>query len=156
FGRCLSRTRYLSFRRIRFESRASCGTMATMLAAFPVLLAATAADKAAYNSGRVTGAVVIPLIVLLLAIKCVTIALRPSAITKFALSPAILLASFFCLSVFGAAGQFYSHVGAGFLVVLSVLALLALGGIVVAFVLAILGLGEYSRARERYSQGRAQ
>ena len=106
-------------------------------------------------AGRVTGQIFVVVLLLFGIFKCVSISKRPTTSSKCVWALALLLIA--CLLptvvdiVAGGATQ-----SAGYRVALGFVGLLAMGLIVASVVLAIVGLVEFSSARKRFVQGRAQ
>jgi tetratricopeptide (TPR) repeat protein len=108
---------------------------------------------AGYHAGQVAGRILAYVLLAALAGKCFSIARRPAANTKCALSLGVLLCSLGVASLIGTVvGQLSPA-----LRVLAVLGGFATLLVIIAtVVLAIVGLVEYRTANGRYTQGRAQ
>lgn len=110
---------------------------------------------AATESGRIVGLILFWGALLAGALKCWTISRRPNTNTKCALSLMMILLAFMIAAIFG---QMAKEVGGSrWMALLGAIAGLGMMGLLVAgAVLAILGLVEYSKRREVYTQGRMQ
>ena len=111
--------------------------------------------NAATESGRLAGQVFVWVALLAGALKCWSISRRPATNTKCALSLMIVLLS---LIVAGSLGVVVKQIGSSPAMAFAggILGLALLATMVTAIVLAILGLVEFFRQPNVYSQGRAQ
>lgn len=111
--------------------------------------------NAATESGRVAGQIFVWVALLAGALKCWSISRRPATNTKCALSLMVVLLS---LIVAGSLGAVMKQIGSSPAMAFAggILGLALLATMVAAIVLAILGLVEFSKQPDVYSQGRAQ
>ena len=119
------------------------------------MFSALLAQVASVSLGEMVLVLAFWLAMLLLILKCWSISRRPSANRKCALSLTLILGAFLVSSMAGASQSFLGHSEAA-LALFNLLNLLSLGGIGFSIVLAFQGLGECSRDRKRYTQGKAQ
>src|SRR5260370_26752386 len=110
--------------------------------------------SAAYDAGYVTGGILFTLVLLLLAIKCFSIARRPATHTLCAVSLGVLLSAYFLGSVIGVVAKRLPPEIATACEILS--GLLILAAVMAAVTLATIGLVDYAKNKTLYRQGRAQ
>lgn len=105
-----------------------------------------------YESGRITGQILVYVIFFWAALKCFSIARRPTTNGKCAVSLGLFFCSFTVAGLCGTAGQNSPNLK----VIIVVGTLMAFAGFISSIVLAIVGLVEYSGHDGKYVQGRAQ
>jgi tetratricopeptide (TPR) repeat protein len=109
-----------------------------------------------YEAGKVTGQALVYLLFLCLALKSFSIARRPNANAKCALSLGIFFSSMVMGGIISALGQAMGVVSLTHRIVAVLGGLMVFAGFIAALVLAITGLVEYSNHKGKYTQGRAQ